>query len=113
MKPKSDARLVLLVFGVFSASFWNPRAAQAADAHALFEGEKTTWHEGFDRFDYVMDEESFAITPFTHCAIRRGAHAMEQRLQTYDRPRLRQKAGDGGHGDGGGRSLRLGHRKPG
>src|SRR3989441_7796978 len=64
MKAKSDARLVLLVFGVFSAGFWNPRVARAADTHVLFEGEKTTWHEGFDRFDYVMDEESFAITPF-------------------------------------------------
>jgi hypothetical protein len=29
-----------------------------------FEGEKTTWHEGFERFDYVMEEDSFAITPF-------------------------------------------------
>ncbi|HTE89722.1 MAG TPA: hypothetical protein VK639_12240 [Terriglobales bacterium] len=64
MKAKSDARLDLLVFGVFSAGFWNPNVAQAADTHVRFEGEKTTWHEGFDRFDYVMDEESFAITPF-------------------------------------------------
>ena len=29
-----------------------------------FEGEKTTWHDGFDRYDYLMDEASFAITPF-------------------------------------------------
>src|SRR5712664_4094966 len=29
-----------------------------------FEGEKTTWHDGFERFDYVMDAESFAIKPF-------------------------------------------------
>src|SRR2546425_4940157 len=64
MKAKSDARLVLLVFGVFSAGFWNPRVARAADTHVLFEGESTTWHEGFDRYDYVMDEASLAITPF-------------------------------------------------
>ena len=28
-----------------------------------FEGEKSTWHGGFDRYDYVMDEESLAISP--------------------------------------------------
>ncbi|MDB4925543.1 alpha/beta hydrolase [Mucilaginibacter sp.] len=28
-----------------------------------FEGEKTSWH-GFDRYDYLMDTETFAITPF-------------------------------------------------
>ncbi len=29
-----------------------------------FEGEKTAWHEGFDRYDFVMDEDSLAIKPF-------------------------------------------------
>jgi len=24
----------------------------------------TPWHDGFDRYDYLMDEESFAIMPF-------------------------------------------------
>jgi len=38
--------------------------ARAADAPAPFDGEKTTWHNNFDRFDYVMDEETLAITPF-------------------------------------------------
>jgi pimeloyl-ACP methyl ester carboxylesterase len=28
-----------------------------------FEGEKTSWH-GFDRYDYFMDMETYAITPF-------------------------------------------------
>jgi hypothetical protein len=39
---------------------------QLAGAEALvpFEGEKTTWHNGFERFDYVMDEVSLAIKPF-------------------------------------------------
>jgi hypothetical protein len=63
MKPKFSV-LTLLSLGVFSAGFWNLRAARAADTFAPFEGEKTTWHDGFDRYDYVMDEESFAITPF-------------------------------------------------
>jgi len=28
-----------------------------------FEGEKTSWHDGFDRYDFVMDNETLAITP--------------------------------------------------
>ena len=28
-----------------------------------FTGEKTTWHEGFDRYDFIMDDISGAITP--------------------------------------------------
>ncbi len=36
---------------------------RAAD-YTPFEGEKTTWHDNFARFDYLMDEATFAITPF-------------------------------------------------
>src|ERR1700688_3963129 len=28
-----------------------------------FEGEKTTWHGGFDRYDFIMDDATGAITP--------------------------------------------------
>ena len=38
--------------------------ARGAETYVPFDGEKTTWHDGFDRYDYVMDEASFAITPF-------------------------------------------------
>jgi len=34
-----------------------------AQALTPFEGEKTSWN-GFDRYDYLMDMETFAITPF-------------------------------------------------
>jgi len=27
-------------------------------------GERSSWHEGFDRYDLIMDEETLAITPF-------------------------------------------------
>ena len=64
MKSKFSASVALLAVGVFSAGFWNPRAARAANMYVPFEGEKTTWHDGFDRYDYVMDEETLAITPF-------------------------------------------------
>src|SRR5207245_1555685 len=64
VKSKFSASLALLAFGVFAVGFWNPKVARAADTYVPLEGEKTTWHEGFDRYDYVMDEASFAITPF-------------------------------------------------
>jgi hypothetical protein len=37
---------------------------EAANALSPFEGEKTSWHDGFERFDFVMDEETLAIKPF-------------------------------------------------
>jgi hypothetical protein len=38
--------------------------ASAAESYTPFDGEKSTWHAGFERFDFVMDEMTFAITPF-------------------------------------------------
>lgn len=35
-----------------------------ADTYVPFDGEKSTWHDGFERNDYVMDEETLAITPY-------------------------------------------------
>src|SRR5258708_37714937 len=34
-------------------------------AELVFDGGKSTWHEGFVRYDFVMDDETLAITPFT------------------------------------------------
>jgi sugar lactone lactonase YvrE/pimeloyl-ACP methyl ester carboxylesterase len=33
-------------------------------ARPAFSGEKSTWHDGFVRYDYLMDEETLEITPF-------------------------------------------------
>ncbi|MCW3055887.1 MAG: Alpha/beta hydrolase family protein [Chthonomonadales bacterium] len=33
-------------------------------AYVPFEGEKSTWHDGFERYDFVMDGDTMAITPF-------------------------------------------------
>jgi pimeloyl-ACP methyl ester carboxylesterase len=33
-------------------------------AYVPFEGERSEWHDGFARHDYVMDGETMAITPF-------------------------------------------------
>src|SRR3954451_18139510 len=38
--------------------------ALAVGATAPFQGEKSTWHDNFDRYDFVMDEATLAITPF-------------------------------------------------
>src|SRR5205807_8856774 len=64
MKPKFAAAVSSLVTGILGPALWNVTAAEAPNSYVSFEGEKTTWHDGFDRFDYVMDEASFAITPF-------------------------------------------------
>ncbi|MBI3868325.1 MAG: alpha/beta hydrolase [Verrucomicrobia bacterium] len=42
----------------------HPGAAEAAERPVSFEGEKSAWRDGFDRYDYVMSEATLAITPF-------------------------------------------------
>src|SRR5882757_7165322 len=34
-------------------------------AEPAFDGGKSTWHDGFVRYDFVMDDETLGITPFT------------------------------------------------
>src|SRR6266850_3078507 len=64
MKSKFAGSVALLVTGILSPALWNATAAEAANSYVPFNGEKTTWHDGFDRYDYLMDEASFATTPF-------------------------------------------------
>jgi pimeloyl-ACP methyl ester carboxylesterase len=52
--------LILLL----TASLSNPASAAADDAYVPFEGEKSSWHDGFDRYDYLMDDETLDIRPF-------------------------------------------------
>jgi hypothetical protein len=49
----------------FEAAVVSTSRATAADAYVAFDGEKTTWHEGFDRYDFIMDDATGAITPMT------------------------------------------------
>jgi hypothetical protein len=44
-----------------------PNVAAGAEVYVPFEGEKTSWH-GFDRYDFVMDEQTLAITPVESAA---------------------------------------------
>jgi len=34
-------------------------------AAPAFDGGKSTWHDGFVRYDFVMDDQTLAVTPFT------------------------------------------------
>ncbi len=54
------------------ASLVRPSGA-AAGSYAAFEGEKTSWHDGFDRYDFVMDEGTLAIRPFKRAEDERYA----------------------------------------
>jgi pimeloyl-ACP methyl ester carboxylesterase len=56
-------RIFSLPLGLFLAIVFTSNVL-AADATPPFEGERTAWHDGFDRYDFVMDEETLAITPF-------------------------------------------------
>lgn len=42
----------------------NSTVARAADTYVPFDGGKSEWHDGFGRYDFVMDEETLAIKPF-------------------------------------------------
>src|SRR3989441_437231 len=64
MKPRFSTSVALFVITGLCASCWNPMVARAADLYRPFDGEQTTWHDGFERYDYLMDEASFAITAF-------------------------------------------------
>src|SRR6266576_2739511 len=64
MKSKFAGSVALLVTGILSPALWNATAAEAANSYVPFDGEKTTWHDAFERYDYLMDETTFAIAPF-------------------------------------------------
>jgi pimeloyl-ACP methyl ester carboxylesterase len=56
---------------VVAASLFPVESANAADAYVPFEGEKTTWHDDFDRYDYLMDEQTLELQPFKRDADER------------------------------------------
>lgn len=58
------AALALSAATGLAIAFCYLREASAAATYVPFEGEKTAWHDDFDRYDYLMDERSFALTPF-------------------------------------------------
>ncbi len=71
---KADAQHTYTVVAVNSVGLQSAPSAEArlgtdagptaSSTTAPFEGEKTSWHDGFDRYDFVMNEETFVITPY-------------------------------------------------
>jgi len=61
---RSRLPTTLASFLLFAAILWTPDPAPAAETYVPFDGEKSAWHDGFDRYDFVMDETSLAIIPF-------------------------------------------------
>jgi hypothetical protein len=59
-------RAVAISLGLALVLTLRPPAARAADDAAApsFDGGKSVWHDNFDRYDFVMDEQTLAITPF-------------------------------------------------
>ena len=69
MRYKSSIQLQNLRRSAFAAIFLAATlgyfdSVRAAESPLPFAGEKSAWRDGFDRFDYVMDEATLAITPF-------------------------------------------------
>src|SRR3954465_6119544 len=60
MRPHPRAILRVLLF---VPAFSQGPAIARGDGYTPFEGEKSSWH-GFDRYDYLMDDETLDITPF-------------------------------------------------
>jgi len=54
--PSGRAAILILIVAILC----NPSDATSADK-SPFQGEKTAWRGGFDRYDFVMDEETLAI----------------------------------------------------
>jgi pimeloyl-ACP methyl ester carboxylesterase len=60
----------LIVAGLFiqraatAAAAGSGAAAGGETAYVPFDGEKSTWHDGFDRYDYLLDEATLALAPF-------------------------------------------------
>ena len=62
--PVGHYGVICLAVTALAVILWHPVAARAADSYVPSDGEKTAWHDGFDRYDFVMDEETLAINPF-------------------------------------------------
>lgn len=60
MRRKSANKILLYLILVAAGS----ASPAAAEGYQPLEGARTTWHDGFDRYDYLMDEETLDIQPF-------------------------------------------------
>jgi hypothetical protein len=98
------AAAVLLLLTIAAGS-------QAVGQYTPFGGGKSRWHDGFERFDYVMDEQTLAITPFRLRKVRSLPFATRPRgsgAAWWSRPQSRRRAT---HGPGRATGARWGAPK--
>ena len=62
LQTARSIKLIVLV-ALAASAFVFVGTMHAADP--VFDGGKSTWHDGFVRYDFVMDDETLAISPFT------------------------------------------------
>jgi pimeloyl-ACP methyl ester carboxylesterase len=55
--------LLIIVPALLSICAIAQNGSTAQSGQPVFTSEKTTWHEGFDRYDFLMDELTLEITP--------------------------------------------------
>ncbi len=63
MKPNLCVRMIFSAI-LFATISCFPVKGADSNHYVPFEGEKTTWHDDFERYDYVMDEATFELQPF-------------------------------------------------
>ena len=78
-----------------AAIVWTSSNATSADVYVPFEGEKITWH-GFDRYDFIMDDATGAITPFKAPASEVTSFGVDVSSEGWQAPRHRSRPQEGG-----------------
>ena len=63
MNQHSISKLFVGLIVLPAACFLVPAPA-AVQGYQPFSGEKSSWHDGFARYDYLMDEETLDLQPF-------------------------------------------------
>jgi pimeloyl-ACP methyl ester carboxylesterase len=58
------SRRVLFAAVVTATTLFFRSSSVADESYTPFDGSKSSWHEGFDRYDYLIDEASLEIQPF-------------------------------------------------
>ncbi len=64
MKLRTNMTSLFSALIFFVVVFLASDALRAGDVYVPFDGERSAWHNGFERHDFMMDEETLAITPF-------------------------------------------------
>src|SRR2546428_12895810 len=70
-KRLTVAAVAFSVCGFVGTIHADEQPAPAQSSPLAFDGGKSTWHDDFVRYDFLMDKETFETTPFTRPANER------------------------------------------